>query len=494
MKKHIFTLLMVLFSIGLFAEANIYTPTQSSPLNNSVDISPATLINWTAVPGAWSYKLQVSKDSTFANPIEVITGYSANTVGYLDYGSVYYWRVKAFGVSDSSDWSSRWAFTTIDIVTITSPLEGAINQFPSFKFGWTALAGSTGYEWEIDSVVTYDSPYYASGYVAPTPNPANTAQLHFGQKYFLRVRSYHDFDTSGWSVPRMVTTIDTLELAFPTAVSDTMAPLIDIKWKSIYASRYEVALAFDAALTNPVTYIVDSSTAIQFPVIVHNHGLTPTLHFDSLYYWSVRAMNNVDTTAWMTPRSFYTIGQVKLMAPADGGLVISTLPQFKWDSIFGLESYVLQYDTDPTFATPVELTFGDDTVTYTPVTALAPYTEYFWRVKAVNTKNETVWATRSFTTGSPLGVDENIAKLNNINLYPNPNKGHLNVEIDASQSSNVMLSLTNILGQVVLVDEMAVKAGKNTTSMNLNALTNGIYMLKIQNGTDVITRKVVLDK
>lgn len=497
MKKYIFTLVMFLFVLQLSAETNIYAPTLSSPANSAVGIMPDILLNWNAVPNAWSYKVEVSKDTSFTNPIVLLSSMTATSASYLEFSTTYYWRVKAYGISDSSAWSAKWAFTTIGVVTMIKPGDSTFNRPVSVPFSWTAVTGVTKYEWEADSAATFDSPLYATGLITAPATSGYTSQLHFGQFYYLRMRAIHPIDTSSWSDTQRVTTASTFALISPPAgigIIDSLV-IIDFKWATISSSYYDVAIAFDSAFTSPVIFSIDSSSAYITTGDTVMHGESPVLAFDSLYYWSVRARNNFDTTAWVPFRTFSTPVKVKLISPADNTTAVTTLPTFRWHRIVGADQYVLQYDTSAAFTAPVEMTFGLDTVGYTPPAELLPFTTYHWRVKAVSAVNETPWGDeRNFTTTSPISVPELALNNEQISVYPSPSRGKLTVEIGCNQAANLNLVLSNILGQQVMTQTTQVKAGVNTISLHLDDLTNGIYVLRIQSGSQVITRKVVLDK
>ena len=90
-------------------------PTLTSPSNNAVDIATNVTLNWSAVSGATTYKVQVSSDANFATL--KIDAANLSSTSYsnsgLDRSTKYYWRAKAVNVGGESDWSTVWNFTTI---------------------------------------------------------------------------------------------------------------------------------------------------------------------------------------------------------------------------------------------------------------------------------------------------------------------------------------------------------------------------------------------
>ncbi len=500
MKKYIFTLVLFMFVFRSVAETNMYAPTLVAPANNAVGIMPDILLNWNAVPGAWTYKLQVATDTGFTSPLVVVTASTASQMTYLIFGAKYYWRVKAIGVGDSSAWSSRFSFTVIDAVTLTSPADSSVNNMVGFPFQWTALTGITHYQWEVDTVNTFDSPLHVRGTVAGSRTIDTTSQLHFGLNYWLRMRAYHNLDTSNWGTSRFVGIASAFLLKRPLNNFDTLHGVqIQMRWNTIGSDLYDVMLGYDSLFSSPVTFT--STAANYFNGL--NRGESPTLYFDTVYYWTVRARNSYDTSAWMPFRAFQTIDKVKLDSPANATTGELLTPEFKWYSIIGTDTYVLEYDTVASFTNPTQVTLIADSVTYpfiqtisyTPTVSLYVLKNYYWRVKSVTTLEESPWSdVRTFTTKNDLGIANQVLNNNQISLYPNPCKGKLNVDIVSTQSTDVNLRLANILGQDVITEKVSLKAGSNTVALHLDDLTNGIYVLKIQTGSQTITRKVVLDK
>ena len=95
MKKIIFTLTLLALTAGFFAHSAyssplIYTPSLSSPANGAANQMPNVLLDWTAVSGANSYKIQVDTSSLFTNPIIYTTDLSAINASQLLFNTKYY--------------------------------------------------------------------------------------------------------------------------------------------------------------------------------------------------------------------------------------------------------------------------------------------------------------------------------------------------------------------------------------------------------------------
>lgn len=77
-------------------------------------------------------------------------------------------------------------------------------------------------------------------------------------------------------------------------------------------------------------------------------------------------------------------------------------------------------------------------------------------------------------------------------VYPNPATTTLNVELNASQNSDVNMSVFNIMGQKVAEKNATVNTGINTLSINTNELSSGVYFVTVKaNGFDKTMKFVV---
>lgn len=90
------------------------TPVLLSPINNSTRLNTELVFSWGASSGATSYDIQVSENQDFTTidfqRINITT--NSATIQELSPETRYWWRVKAKTVSNQSQWSSSWTFTT----------------------------------------------------------------------------------------------------------------------------------------------------------------------------------------------------------------------------------------------------------------------------------------------------------------------------------------------------------------------------------------------
>ncbi len=77
-------------------------------------------------------------------------------------------------------------------------------------------------------------------------------------------------------------------------------------------------------------------------------------------------------------------------------------------------------------------------------------------------------------------------------VYPNPTRGQLNVKLTTAITSDTKLIITDVAGRVV--KEQQVKKGQLTLDLDVKALPQGRYFIRINDGQTVITESFVVVK
>ena len=80
------------------------------------------------------------------------------------------------------------------------------------------------------------------------------------------------------------------------------------------------------------------------------------------------------------------------------------------------------------------------------------------------------------------GVEENEAvnPMTATRVYPNPATDVLNIEVNASQASEMSISVYNIMGQNVMNQNVNITTGMNTRSISTSELSSGIYFVTVK--------------
>ncbi|MCB0806391.1 MAG: T9SS type A sorting domain-containing protein, partial [Bacteroidales bacterium] len=79
-------------------------------------------------------------------------------------------------------------------------------------------------------------------------------------------------------------------------------------------------------------------------------------------------------------------------------------------------------------------------------------------------------------------------------VSPNPVSGAARINVNVRKPVNLSLEVTNMMGQVVMVQEKGdVLAGMNTFEINSSLLSNGVYFCTVKAGENSITRKMIVE-
>ena len=96
--------------------------------------------------------------------------------------------------------------------------------------------------------------------------------------------------------------------------------------------------------------------------------------------------------------------------------------------------------------------------------------------------NRVMFDDLSYTCYSGLSIED--FNENNVNLYPNPVKNNLTIELKSNVDTNI--EIYNILGKRVFTNLI-----NKTSNLNLQDLKTGIYIVKITQNNSTITKKLV---
>ncbi len=76
-----------------------------------------------------------------------------------------------------------------------------------------------------------------------------------------------------------------------------------------------------------------------------------------------------------------------------------------------------------------------------------------------------------------------------VTVFPNPSSGVFNLVINNSNNKNINVEVLSINGKLELTQQL-----ENTNQqINLTHLKSGIYLIRINHGTDIITKKIVIN-
>jgi subtilisin-like proprotein convertase family protein len=89
----------------------------------------------------------------------------------------------------------------------------------------------------------------------------------------------------------------------------------------------------------------------------------------------------------------------------------------------------------------------------------------------------------------PLSIEENV--LAGLKIYPNPSTGIVNIDLGTTiLDDKSIVKLYDVQGRMISTKEM----NNSIDQINISNLSNGVYMISIENGTAKTTKKIVLNR
>ena len=376
-------------------------PVLLSPADASIYQNLNVPLKWAAIQGVTKFKLQVDTTTSF-NSALLIDSLVLDTILNINFGTLldnnttYYWRLKTLHALDTSSWSAVWSFTTIDSMptapVLLSPIDSAVNQMPKVLLKWTPVSGAATYLLEYTENNLFPNNVKK---VYINTNSYNVDSLLFSTKYYWRVQAIGGNtpspDSSNWSNVFIFTVLDSVSLSTPADSSVNQMPDAVLGWTPITgANSYVVEYANNILFTTPTSVATVNSS-------VHAQNLK----FGESYFWRVKAISSVDTSNWSLAYMFSVIDTLTQLSPIDASTQLLAVIM-TWETISGVTLYECQVDTTTAFNStllnkilvnsnlPLVQAFSEQTLFGT---------SYYWRVRAINTVDTTVWSSVwSFTT------------------------------------------------------------------------------------------------
>ncbi|MGB5874316.1 MAG: carbohydrate binding domain-containing protein [Bacteroidota bacterium] len=397
-------------------------PTMLLPAENAQGVSVTPLFVWSSVPGATTYDLEIGMgpllfeapaqfyglpDTVFTLPVP------------LENATTYYWRIRANSASGSSAWTAGFSgrsFTTelssLQSPNPISPVDGTVGVPKTPTLTWSSVEGAAWYDLQVVSPQFIGGTGFAQQGIPDTVFTVPPGALNGGVLFNWRVRAVGPAGNSlwapsgdGWS---FVTTPDQPVpplLFIPANGAVDQARHIVLSWwnnTDAIASAFHVQVATDPAF---------NALVVDLPQVPRTE-VELVLDLSTTYYWRVRGINTSGIGDWSDIWTFAT-GLTSLipprpLSPGQGATNAPLIPTFTWESSPGATSYQLQVSTLESFNLEWLLTVNELGIpgnTYQPPVPLRRATEYFWRVRAMNGVDTSLWSpllsARTFTTIQP---------------------------------------------------------------------------------------------
>jgi C1A family cysteine protease len=380
----------------------------TSPPDGETGIGSPTVLDWTDVPEAVSYDVQLCSNNSCTSLVQARNVASSQAdVSLSTDGRQYWWRVRAVNYCGTSAWSPIRGFTmsTAPEVapTLLAPSNGATDVYSTVRLDWNDVPRATAY-----AVLIYKDAQCTqlakSDYVAVSEWNGTLDQ---STQYWWKVRGENDPYTGPISATWTFTTCT----GPPAPVSPNpsngasnvrLTPTLDWEVPSggTGLTSYTVQLCSDSVCANQL--YTTEVTASQWTV-------PSSLDLNTTYYWRVRTHSLCGVGQWSAIWSFTTttcptpIYTPMLKYPLYGALDVSRTPSLEWQYSSGYPGpYDVEVCSDDGCASALvsHQAMGWEWIVDSP---LAGGTQYWWRVRAVNACGPGSWSMiYTFTTCSTL--------------------------------------------------------------------------------------------
>ncbi len=265
-----------------------------------------------------------------------------------------------------------------------------------------------------------------------------------------------------------------------------------LSWNnSLYSTHNNLQVSNDTGFTD-LFYQIDGIVD-TFKTVTGLDGLTE-------YFWRVSALNIAGETDYSEIRKFRTgfPNPPALLEPADKLTEVELNPLFVWNTTTLANEYQIQIAEGLSIEPSIIIfdTLITDTTSFTP--QLNENKIYTWHVRAKNEYGFSKWSEVSkFKTQILVSVDDqNIPLAFSLEQnYPNPFNPETNIEFSIVNNGFTTLKVYDILGREVkvLVNEFLDK-GNYKIMFDGSDLSSGIYIYSLNNGSEVIRKKMLLLK
>ncbi|MFZ5902859.1 MAG: M4 family metallopeptidase [Chloroflexota bacterium] len=393
------------WSASRYFRTAILPPALTAPTDGEFLLNKRPTFDWSDVPGAANYTIQISKESDFS-PLVVNKTATPSTYTHtadLLPDTHYFWRVKAnaaAGNNGPSGYSDVWEFTTANppsIPVLSAPANNVLttDYTPTLDWKDSTLPSGTAfdhYEVQIDNNSDFSSPEATGSTTAGVITDSQftpLSDLASNIKFYWRVRSLNDAgEYSAWSVSRYFRTALTPPvLNAPADAANLLELRPPFDWSDVPgATGYTIQVSKEEDFS-PLVLNKNTTTSSYIP--------TADLAKNTTLYWRVQTRGANGPSAWSAYRTFHTPvdppAAPTLTAPANNFLTTDYTPTFTWSmppTSPPFDHFMLQVDDNADFSSPEVDETNLAASPFTPTSDLAPNTRFYWRARAVNATGE----------------------------------------------------------------------------------------------------------
>lgn len=447
---------------------NIDNAQPTFPVNGTEGITGSIIFTWDTKPDAVTYEIQLSKNPDFS-AAQIVDEKEVSDTSYklgviLDKSTIYYWRVRANNNCKNGIWSETQAFLTEAL------------SCKEYKSGEHDIVISTAANISVELPITIDDSGIVSDLninlikathgrladlivylVAPSGKEALLWNKQCGNQQNINVRlddQAPDFFQCPINSGRLYRTdvakgADKLEIFNGEQMQGTWNLRIEDKFSGQGGRLHETNLEICANIS------------VQKPFVVNNKRME--IHPGDKLLVS-KDLLEVQDNDNLASELIYTLVSVPERGEVtfNGQSLVSGSTFTQED----LNSNKVRYESDEEFEGETYFSF----------------TVYDGNGGWVSITNFTIWADESIPSGT---IDYSLSQ--DVFVFPNPTNDKLNVVLTGKAVTFQTYRLMDISGRVVYE---GVLSGQST-SLDTYKLENGVYLLSITDGRQVVNKKVI---
>jgi Secretion system C-terminal sorting domain len=196
------------------------------------------------------------------------------------------------------------------------------------------------------------------------------------------------------------------------------------------------------------------------------------------------------------------IGITTLQLPANASTTSGyTTIDFDWADVPGAIGYILEVSTSQTnfdIGRRIFINSGASQATLNSTntgTYLTSNRTYYWRVRAFGSYKTMTDFTGNFnfTTGTANSVNE-IPGIQGFTIAPNPvgDSKQISLSLTSEKAFKANVKIQNLAGQIMIREVRNFESGSTNQTMDVKNLSQGLYILSIENEQGVLNKKIVI--
>jgi len=178
--------------------------------------------------------------------------------------------------------------------------------------------------------------------------------------------------------------------------------------------------------------------------------------------------------------------------------ITSTSAVFSWSSLPACDSLLFRVRIEGS-NTYIYISLAYNGQTSFVLSNLQPNKRYSWRMRTkcggtTSSYSDRLYFNTPAASASTSRMEEPVVSVRTLVeglvAYPNPAREHFSLRIIADEVSEAILQLTDLSGRIVMQEKVQLLEGENIHRIDLQGLTNGLYLASVLYPDEVLTTRV----